>query len=101
MNKSEIVGRVAGRMGLSKPAAEGAVDTVLAAIGEALAKGEDVRIAGFGTFATRTRRARRGPAHGGECVDTGLEDAVIQGGQGAQGNSEPRLGIDVRGAGGW
>ena len=30
MNKSEIVGRVAGRMGLSKPAAEGAVDTVLA-----------------------------------------------------------------------
>ena len=60
MNKSEIVGRVAGRMGLSKPAAEGAVDTVLSAIGEALAKGEDVRIAGFGTFATRTRRARRG-----------------------------------------
>ena len=60
MNKSEIVGRVAGRMGLSKPAAEGAVDTVLAAIGEALAKGEDVRITGFGTFATRTRRARTG-----------------------------------------
>ena len=60
MNKSEIVGRVAGRMGLSKPAAEGAVDTVLTAIGEALAKGEDVRIAGFGTFATRTRRARTG-----------------------------------------
>ena len=32
MNKSEIVGRVAGRMGLSKPAAEGAVDTALAAL---------------------------------------------------------------------
>ena len=60
MNKSEIVGRVADRMGLSKPAAEGAVGTVFAAIGEALAKGEDVRIAGFGTFATRTRRARTG-----------------------------------------
>ena len=66
MNKSETVGRVAGRMGLSKPAAEGAVDTVLAAIGEALAKGEDARIAGFGTFTTRTRRARtdRNPCTG-------------------------------------
>ena len=58
MNKSEIVGRVALRMGLSKSVAEGAVDTVLAAIGEALA--EDVRIAGFGKFATRNRPARAG-----------------------------------------
>ena len=60
MNKSEIVGRVALRMGLSKSVAEGAVDTVLAAIGEALAKDEDVRIAGFGKFATRSRPARAG-----------------------------------------
>ena len=60
MNKSEIVGRLASRMGLSKAAATGAVDGVFEAIGKALAEGEDVRIAGFGTFTTRSRPARSG-----------------------------------------
>ena len=60
MNKSDIVGRVADRMRLSKSGAESAVDTVLEAIAEALAKEEAVRIAGFGTFATRSRGARTG-----------------------------------------
>lgn len=60
MNKSDIVGRVAGRMGLGKSAAESAVDTVLGAIAEALAREETVRIAGFGTFSTRRRSARAG-----------------------------------------
>ena len=60
MNKSDIVGRVVDRMGLSKSTAEGAVDTVLGAISEALAREETVRIAGFGTFATRRRSARTG-----------------------------------------
>ena len=35
VNKSTIVGRVADRMGLTRSMAEGAVDTVLEAIGEA------------------------------------------------------------------
>ena len=60
MNKSDIVARVAGRMGLDKSAAEGAVDTVFEAIAEALAKEEAVRIAGFGTFSTRRGSARTG-----------------------------------------
>jgi len=60
MNKSDIVGRVAGRMGLGKAAAESAVDTVLGAIAEALAREETVRIAGFGTFSTRRRSPRTG-----------------------------------------
>ena len=66
MNKAAIVARVATRMGLNKFTAEGAVDTVLEAIAEALAKEEDVRIAGFGTFRTRSRAAREGrnPATG-------------------------------------
>ena len=66
MNKAAIVARVARRMGLNKFAAEGAVDTVLEAIAEGLAKEEDVRIAGFGTFRTRNRAARQGrnPATG-------------------------------------
>ena len=66
MNKAAIVARVARRMGLNKFTAEGAVDTVLEAIAESLAKEEDVRIAGFGTFRTRSWAARKGrnPATG-------------------------------------
>ena len=60
MKKSDIVGRVAGRMGLCKSAAESAVDTVIEAITEALAKEETVRIAGFGTFSTKRRSTRTG-----------------------------------------
>ena len=40
--------------------AKEAVDGVFAAIGEALANGEEVRISGFGTFGTRNRPARAG-----------------------------------------
>ena len=60
MNKSDIAGRVAGRAGVGRSAAGDAVDTVFEAITEALARGEDVRIAGFGTFGTRSRPARTG-----------------------------------------
>ena len=52
--------RLAGRTGLSKSAANEAVDGVFAAIVDALADGEEVRIAGFGTFGTRSRPARIG-----------------------------------------
>ena len=60
VNKSDIAGRVAGRAGVGKSAAGDAVDTVFEAIAEALARGEDVRITGFGTFGTRSRPARTG-----------------------------------------
>ena len=92
MNKAAIVARVAKRMGLNKFTAEGAVDTVLEAIAESLAKGEDVRIARFGTFRTRSRAASMGrnPATG-ESVEipasktpsfkaaSGLREAVKRG----------------------
>ena len=60
MNKSEIAGRVAEQTGVARSAAGDAVDAVFEAIAEALAKGEDVRIVGFGTFGTRSRPARTG-----------------------------------------
>ncbi len=60
MNKAEMANRLAARTGLSKSAAKEAVDGVFAAIGDALANGEEVRIAGFGTFAARDRPARAG-----------------------------------------
>lgn len=58
MNKSELGSRVTERTGLGSSAAKGAVDAVFEVIGEALARGEDVRISGFGVFGTRVRPAR-------------------------------------------
>ena len=55
MNKADISGRVAVRLGLRKAEADAAVDTVFEAIGDSLAREEAVRIGGFGTFATRKR----------------------------------------------
>ena len=58
MNRSELGERLADRTGMTKAGAKNAVDGVFDVIGEALANGEDVRIFGFGTFATRARPAR-------------------------------------------
>ena len=60
MKKSDIAGRVADRAGLSRSAAGNAVDAVFVAVAEALGNGEEVRIAGFGTFTTKSRPARTG-----------------------------------------
>ena len=60
MNRSELGNRVAERTGLGSAAAKEAVEAVFAVIADALVKGEDVRIAGFGAFGTRRRAARTG-----------------------------------------
>ena len=60
VNKSEIAGRVAGLIGVAQSAAGDAVDAVYEAIVETLARGEDVRIVGFGTLGTGSRPARTG-----------------------------------------
>ena len=67
MNKTELASRVASRASLSRADADRAVNAMLSAIGDALANGETVRIAGFSTFSTRARTARqdRNPRTGG------------------------------------
>lgn len=60
MNKTDITKRMAAELELSGPAAGAALDCVLDAIGGALAKGEDVRLDGFGTFAVKNSPARTG-----------------------------------------
>ena len=60
MKKSELVSHVASEATLPKAQAERAVDAVFSAIGDALASGESVVIAGFGTFTTKSRAARQG-----------------------------------------
>ena len=82
--------RLVARTGLSKTAARDAADGVFAAIGDALANGEEVRIAGYGTFGTRGRsgspRAQAEDRRGG--YNIGVDVAHIQGRQDAEGGRE-------------
>ena len=60
MNKNDLVAAVASDSGLSKADAAKAVDGVFAAISGSLAKGEEVRLVGFGTFSVAKRAATQG-----------------------------------------
>ncbi len=60
MNKNELVAAVAEAADLSKRDAGSAVDATLAAIESAMAKGEEVRLVGFGTFLVAKRAASKG-----------------------------------------
>lgn len=66
MNKSELIGSVAEKSGLTKKMANQAVEAVFDTISEALAQGDKVTLVGFGTFEVRDRAARKGvnPATG-------------------------------------
>jgi len=60
VNKNDLVESVAKAAGLSKADAAKAVDSVLDQITGALAKGDEVRLVGFGTFAVASRAASQG-----------------------------------------
>jgi DNA-binding protein HU-beta len=59
MNKGEIIDEVA-KVVSTKKEAQIAVDCVLSSITNALKKGEDVTLTGFGTFKVVKRKARKG-----------------------------------------
>ena len=82
------------------PRPEAAVDTVVEAISHSLAREEAVRIAGFGTFATREPGGayRKKSANRGGGCDTVLEGAGVQGGQGVEGQGEARRGTGCQGS---
>ena len=60
MNKTELVEKIAAGAGLSKVDAKKALDATVAAIKDALAKGDKIALVGFGTFSVSTRPAREG-----------------------------------------
>ncbi len=60
MNKNDLIGVLADSTGLSKADATKAVDGVLDNITNALKRGDEVRLVGFGTFAVATRAASTG-----------------------------------------
>ena len=68
MNKSELIDAIAAEADLSKAAAAKALDGVVAAVTEALKKGDTVTLVGFGTFyvGERAERSGRNPKTGEE-----------------------------------
>ena len=60
MNKTELTEAVAAAADLSKASAGRTVDAVIETISGALKSGDQVAIAGFGTFLVRERGARTG-----------------------------------------
>ena len=60
MNKTELVKAVAEKTEMSMAAAGDAVAAVLDAISEALVEGQEVALAGFGTYKVAERAARTG-----------------------------------------
>lgn len=60
MNKNDLIAAVASATGISKADATSAVDGVFDSITDALKKGEEVRLVGFGTFSVASRAATTG-----------------------------------------
>lgn len=60
MNKQDLVNRVADTTGLARNDAARAIDAFLDTITEALAKGQEVRLVGFGNFVAGVRKASTG-----------------------------------------
>ena len=57
MNKGELVNAMAEKVGLTRAQAGEALDAAIDTITEALKKGEEVKIVGFGTFTVAERAA--------------------------------------------
>jgi len=66
MNKSELVGLIATKAGLTKKDVDVVLGATLEAIIEAVTSGERITLIGFGTFEPRDRKAREGrnPSNG-------------------------------------
>ena len=60
MNKNDLVDAIASSGSMTKADATQAVDAVIDAITNALKGGDEVRIAGFGTFVVSQRAASEG-----------------------------------------
>jgi DNA-binding protein HU-beta len=60
VTKSELVDQVADRAELTKQDAARAIDAVLATVEDALRRGSEVTVAGFGKFHVSDRGARKG-----------------------------------------
>lgn len=60
MNKTELIGSISDKSGLTKKDAEKALSALIDSIQEALVQGDKVQLIGFGTFEVKERAERKG-----------------------------------------
>ena len=60
MTKADLIDAIADSAKLKKSDSANALESIISAVQNALKKGEDVRLVGFGTFSVRKRDARKG-----------------------------------------
>lgn len=60
MSKTAIIAKIANQLNVSKNTAKQLVESFLDTVTASLAKGQEVRIQGFGTFRVSKRAARNG-----------------------------------------
>ena len=60
MNKSQLVEKIAQKTNMTKSQSELILDATLEVITKAVAKGEEVKLVGFGTFSRLNRKSRTG-----------------------------------------
>ena len=76
MNRSDLGSKLASQLSLNKGTADQLVSAVFSTISETLAREESVAIAGFGTFSTHRRAARKGRnPRTGESIDIAASSA--------------------------
>jgi len=83
-NKKDLIHFVADKSGLTIAQASDAVDAIFDTITASLKNGEEVRLAGFGTFAATKRKASigRNPATGAEVKIPSSNQAKFRPGKG-------------------
>jgi len=60
LNKTELIGEVAGKAGITKKDAEKVINAFFTTVEEGLKTGDKIQLIGFGTFEVRDRQARKG-----------------------------------------
>ena len=60
MTKADLVAKMAEDAGITKAAAEKALNSFLSAVSDSLAEGDKVTLVGFGTFSVAERAQREG-----------------------------------------
>jgi DNA-binding protein HU-beta len=60
MNKAQLIEKIASKTQMTKSQSEALLDATLEVIQRAVAKGEEVKLVGFGTFSRMSRKSRQG-----------------------------------------
>ncbi len=77
MNKKQLIAKLSGKLNMSKADSERQYDTIQSVILEALKSGDNVKIAGFGTYKVAKRKARVGRnPRTGEQIQIGASQKV-------------------------